>query len=69
MLFVIGRQGDRATGSVFGLPFDGTLLWVTICILGVINTRREVFLGESFGSYEKETLSVDSNLNESTSLW
>ena len=39
-----------------------------VCFLGAIDTRKEVFL-EDFGLDGEETLSVDSDLNETTSLW
>jgi len=44
-----------------------TQLWVTVCFLGAIGTRERLFV-EDFGLDEKETLSVDSDPNESTNF-
>ena len=48
------------------LPLDGMSLWVTVCFLGVLDTRG--FLGR-FWLDEKEILSVNSDVNKSNNLW
>jgi len=48
------------------LPFDGTPFWVMICFLGAISAMKEVFLRQVLD--KGVILSVNSNLNESTSL-
>ena len=49
-------------------PFDETPLWVLVCFLGANGAKDRLF-EEGFGLDGKETLSVNSTLNESTSLW
>ena len=57
-----GPEGDCDPVVLLALPFDGTLLWVTVCFLGASNTQEEAFL-KSFGLDGMEILSVDSDLN------
>ena len=57
---------------LFVLTFDRTPLWVTVCFLRAISTREEAFVEgfelEGFELDGKEILSMDSALNENTSL-
>ena len=50
------------------LPFDKKPLWVLICFFGAIDTRERLF-EEDYGLDGKKTLSMNSDLNESTNLW
>jgi len=64
---LVGR-GIMPPAMLLVFPFNKTPLWMMIYFLGVIYTREEAFV-EGFGRGWEETLSVDSNLNESTSMW
>jgi len=61
------KRGTVPQKALTVLPFDGTPLWMLVCFIEAINAIEEAFLSKNWVG--KETLSVDSDLNERTILW